>query len=100
MKANEFVKKHGLDKALEVVNRDDCIYAIAVCVYEDSLSYSVSMAYGFTLISDLKRLIDSHELVREHGSIERAKDYAQSQYTDPEVYERLNQAITNVESCL
>lgn len=50
-------------------------------------------------LCDLKRLVESHELVKEHGSLERAKMYAESVYTAPEVIVRLAQAIADVEAC-
>ena len=80
MKANEFVKKFGLEYAKHIA-------------YEDSVIL-VDLDYN-----DLKRLIESHELVKEHGTIEHAKEYANSPYTAPEVKERLKQAIADMESC-
>lgn len=81
MKANEFVKKYGWDYARERL--DYCRNARLI---------------GMEI--DLKRLVESHGLVKEHGTIERAKEYANSPYTAPEVKERLKQAIEDVESCL
>lgn len=85
MKANEFVKRFGLERAKQFVNADHTAHAL------------VFATTGVSFI-DLKRLVESWGLVREHGSIERAKDYAQSPYTAPEVSDRLNQAILDVES--
>ena len=80
MKANEFVKRFGWEYAKE--RMEYCKGARLV---------------GMEI--ELKRLVESHELVKEHGSIERVKQYADSAYTAPEVEERLNQAIADVESC-
>ena len=80
MKANEFVKKYGLEYAKHIA-------------YEDSVIL-VDLDYN-----DLKRLVESHELVKEHGNLERAKMYAESIYTAPEIVERMKQAIADVESC-
>ena len=77
MKANEFFKKVGIEAVRSYV-----------AAYEDALT------------GDLKRLVESHELVKEHGSIVRAKMYAESTYTAPEVVDRLKQAIADVESCI
>ena len=88
MKANKFVKKFGWGGAKHALN-----IACNKLEHVNYKNHAIS-------ISDLKRLVESRELVREHGSIERAKDYAQSPYTAPEVSERLNQAIADVESCL
>lgn len=99
MKANEFVKQHGFDGAYELwegsfnlFENDLCILSGSVCRLSDSEPL-------FSLC-DLKRLIESHELVKEHGTIERTKEYANSPYTAPEVKERLKQATADVESCL
>lgn len=76
MKASEFFKKVGVDAVRSYL-----------AAYEDALT------------DELKRLVESHELIKEHGSIDRAKMYAESIYTAPEVVERLKQAILDVESC-
>ena len=81
MKANEFIKKFGLEYAKHILNEDSVIL--------------VDLDYAH-----LKRLVESHELVKEHGNLERAKEYANSPYTAPEVKERLKQAIADVESCM
>ena len=80
MKANEFVKEFGWEYAKHILNEDSVILV--------DLDYK-----------RLKRLVESHELVKEHGSLERTKIYAESAYTAPEVKERLKQAIADVESC-
>ena len=49
--------------------------------------------------AELKRLIESHYLVSEHGSTKIAKEYAESTHTAPGVAERLKQAIADVEAC-
>lgn len=90
MKANEFVKKFGLDLA----KRDVQAFESGFIKREDIVEH-----YGFDILDDLKRLVESHELVMEHGSLERAKMYANSPYTAPEVKGRLKQAIADVESC-
>ena len=81
MKANEFVKENGIEKCKRIL---------------DDLT---DQGHNGGFYKDLKRLIESHELVKEHGSIERVKQYADSAYTAPEVEERLKQAIADVESC-
>lgn len=97
MKANEFVKKFGLAKARKLVQG-----------YPNTTTYKF-YNYDFekedgehdeVYLVDIKRLVESRELVKEHGTIERAKEYANSPYTAPEVKERLKQAIADVESCM
>lgn len=84
MKANEFVKKFGWSRAKREVA---LIGTIAMMCGDNDFN------------NDLKRLVESLELVFEHGSVQRAKDYADSKYTAPEIAERLKQAIADVESC-
>lgn len=79
MKANEFFKAMGLKAVKQFLENDN--------IRTKEMS------------DDLKRLVESHELVKEHGTIERAKEYANSPYTAPEVKERLKQAIADMESC-
>ena len=104
MKANEFVKKHGWDAVIEAVKTTPLDHNFQSTDLEQKLAkdgtiigfdckvYTVSHA-------EVKRLVESHELIKEHGSIDRAKMYAESIYTAPEVVERLKQAILDVESC-
>ena len=80
MKANEYIKKYGVDCAKEILAHNQDL-----------------MNIGFFI--DLKRLVESHELVFEHGSIDRAKKYADSAYTAPEIKVVLDKAIADVESC-
>ena len=79
MKANEFFKAMGINAVMQFLENDN----IRTKEMHD----------------DLKRLVESHELVKEHGNLERARIYAESMYTAPEVVERMKQAIADVESC-
>ena len=102
MKANEFVKKHGLNKAKVLLSTQGKTIANLKSEYtaeqlKEYQGYIVSN--DLMSLVDLKRLIESHELVKEHGSIVRAKMYAESIYTAPEVVDRLKKAIADVESC-
>ena len=103
MQANEFVNKYGWDKAALLLS----IQGKTIEVLKDEYNPSQLKEFQRYIVSDrlmnldkLKRLVESHELVKEHGTIERAKEYANSPYTAPEVIERLKQAIADVESCL
>ena len=106
MKANKFVKKFGWEEAAEIVCgvpekfRFKCLSN--VCWDNNTYKYSDRFKPRLSLVNmaDLKRLVESHELVKEHGSIVRAKMYAESTYTAPEVVDRLKQAIADVESCM
>ena len=50
------------------------------------------------VLDELKRLVESVYLVKEHYTLDRAKIYAASPYTAPEIKERLEQAIADYES--
>lgn len=76
MKANEFVKKFGLEYAKHILNEDSVILV--------DLDYE-----------NLKRLVESRELVEKLGGLEKAKEYVPNNYKS----ERLKQAVADVESC-
>ena len=91
MKANKFVKKFGWNEVIsELSKTQDSVVVM----------WLGSQSNDYALVKDLKRLVESHELVKEHGSIVRAKMYAESTYTAPEVVDRLKQAIADVENCI
>ena len=73
MKANEFFKKVGIDAVISYL-----------AAFEDDLT------------NDLKRLVESHELVENWGGLDDAK-FALQLVRYPE---RLKQAIADVESCM
>lgn len=79
MKANEYVKQNGWAMARK---------AVAECTY----------GYGIDL-DELKRLVESHELVMDYYGLTRAKEHAESKYTAPELKAALKQATADVESC-
>lgn len=103
MKATEFVEKYGIEFAKKwfVKNVGDTpTHQKYVNIVDGEPKGIISTAsYGGFHVDELKRLIISHELVREHFTPDRAKEYADSKYTAPEVAERLKQAIIDVEAC-
>ena len=107
MKANEFVKEHGLpytrnlvrgypnhthvtDDGRMFINENTCVSHIKVQLNE------------LVKMDDLKRLVESHELVESKGGIELSKKEVRQRsivrWVDPEV-ERLRGAIADVEAC-
>ena len=101
MKANKFMKEHGLqytrnlvrdypnhthvtDDGRMFINENTCVSHIKVQLNE------------LVKMDDLKRLVESHELVEKLGGINKAKDYVPDGYKS----EQLKQAIADVESCL
>ena len=83
MKANEFFKAMGINAVKQFLENDN----IRTKEMHD----------------DLKRLVESHELVEKLGGIETAKKELQRQsilrWINPET-ERLRVAIADVESCM
>ena len=83
MKANEYVKQNGWTMARK---------AVAECTY----------GYGIDL-ADLKRLVDSHDLVEECGGLDKAKERIalEEKLPNPNVFYMLivSGAIDDVESC-
>lgn len=86
MKANEFVKKFGIERAKQIVNADDSVHALVFATTKVSFL-------------ELKRLVESHELVMDYYGLTRSKEHAESKYTAPEIKVALKQAIEDVESC-
>lgn len=91
MKANEFVKLRGISYCKNLlIKADGCA---AIQAREDNSRVSVD---------DLKRLVESYELVEKLGGLESAKKELQRQsilrWINPET-ERLRVAIADVESC-
>ena len=87
MKANEFVKKFGLDLA----KLDVRAFESGFIEREDIVEH-----YGFDILDDLKRLVESHELVENWGGLDDAK-FALQLVRYPKC---LKQAIADVESCM
>ena len=89
MKANEFVKKFGWNDA-------------RVCILNCACPEDRWLMRHGNLVSDqdfddLKRLVESHELVGRYGTADEAKEYLPMLRMDS--YDELKQAIADVESC-
>ena len=85
MKANEFVKKHGL-----VESKKHLEWMVGVDARQD--------IHGW-FMDDLKRLVEAHEMVKDYYGLTKAKEHAESNYTAPEIKDALKQAIADVEAC-
>lgn len=72
MKANEFVKKFGLVKAIEVVKNRPPVNSSRYRARDNKYSATISTGESVSTI-DLKRLVESHELVETLGGFERVK---------------------------
>lgn len=111
MNAIEFVKKFGVKEAKRIVEyRDNHAKSTHVFKFNESCidkgvisggAYLYTKSYNDYSVSvgDLKQIIDAFDCVMEHGSVEHAKKYAESDYTAPEVKEFLLKAISLVEQC-
>ena len=92
MKANEFIKKHGLEYAKHI--------------FTDDAPLVMDLNY-----TDLKRLVESHELVESRGGLDAAKHelillqkhlnntFGYVTIITSEKIENLKQAIADVEGC-
>ena len=98
MKANEFVKKYGIEAAID-------LWCGAFDLYNNNLQILNGMVCSFPGnqflfdLVDIKRLVESHELVEKHGGLENAKDeyFSCVQNNEPASY--VAKAIFDVESC-
>lgn len=96
MKANEFVKKFGWGEAKFYLGtaREDALW-VSFDLPEHGIKDIV------IYVSDLKRLVESYELIKSCGGLEQAKAYAIDAnacgaFNDER---KLKQAIADVESC-
>lgn len=97
MKANEFVKKYSIDKAKELVY--SIINTISVNGYVCDPCFITDEGEHISY-NDLKRHVDSYELVESYGGLEKAKLRCYpAKHLTMESYHKLKQAILDVESC-
>lgn len=96
MKANGFVKKFGIEAAKD-------LWCGAFDLYNNNLQILNGMVcsisgnqFLFELI-DIKRIVESHELVDSYGGLDELKEFLSTLSTEPNDY--LKQAIADVESC-
>ena len=93
VRANEFVKKFGLEHTKYLIEDTE--------LSEFAIHSSCAGKYSMdtVCVSDLKRLVESHELVEKHGGLENAKDeyFSCVQNNEPASY--VAKAIADVESC-
>ena len=123
MKANEFIKEHGLQYTKNLVrdypNHTHVTDDGRMFINENTCAAHIKFQLGeLVRIADLKRLIESHELVESaiewHGDIVAVKNYIENVDSGLKhgVYfkcaakktkdnnDKLKQAIADVESCM
>ena len=78
MNAIQFVKEKGVDKAREVVSKHAECYMPEVFKYwsEQLQDYVLAPKYASFLVSDLKRLVDSVDLINSLGGVQEANNKA------------------------
>lgn len=81
MRANEYIKKYGIEVAKK---------AISECSY----------GYGIDLV-DLKHLVESHEYIESFGGLREAKRTFEMRHgvINLDGWDKLKLAIADVESC-
>ena len=94
MNAIKFIQQHGVEKAREVVSG-----APELAEYYSTIDgeyYRIEI--NAVNLKQLKRLVESVYLVKEHHTLDRAIEYANSQYTAPEIKVCLLDAIADYRS--
>lgn len=93
-----------------LIDDEPTYYSLDFCSYWDNCDWQdsnfrtvaeLSEAYkdGWCVdLSELKRLVESVDPVKEHYTLDRAKKYADSPYTAPELKNRLEQVIADYEA--
>ena len=100
MEAIDFIKKHGVDKAREVVDKNHECHMPEVFKYwsEQLQDFVLAPKYASCLVSDLKRLVESVDLVKRYGGIAEAKTIHNDEFWCERAFEQLEQAIADYES--
>ncbi len=117
MKANEFVKKFGWGEAKALIAKHKKSFMPRVFdMWSDELQdFVLAEKYASFDMADLKRLVESHELVAIHG-FEKSKEIVANAPSDDHFYSwtlgdsgvrdktvnigALRKAIADVESCM
>ena len=100
MNAIQFIKEHGVDKAREVVS---AYHGIPSYTFKEKTGRGYSACESVDL-DDLKRIIESVDLVDEYGGVSGTRDFI-SGYTEEQLAKpiysamlRLKQAIKDYEA--
>lgn len=108
MKANEFIKKHGWQAVIEAVKTTPVDHDFQSTDLEPKLAKDGSIIRFDCKIytishAEVKRLVESHELVESYGGLENAKgklEYFDWIPSGSWNHALLSKAIADVESCL
>ena len=106
MNAIQFIQQNGVEKAREVLSGapdgathlsdDACHYVNAD--FKPLPTHIKEQLHKLIVIEHIKRLVESVYLVKEHHTLDRAIEYANSQYTAPEIKVCLLDAIADYRS--
>lgn len=103
MKANEFFKKHGLNKAKVLLSTQGKTIANLKSEFtaEQLKEYQGYIVSGDLMsLVELKHFVESHELVESLGGLDKAKLKVRlNNAAMLETSKHLKQAIADVESC-
>lgn len=94
MNAIKFIKEHGIERAREVVEGAPELAEYYSTI--DGVYYRIEI--NAVNLKQLKRLVKSVYLVKEHYTLDRAIEYANSSYTAPEIKVCLLDAIADYKS--
>lgn len=100
MNAIQFIKEHGVDKAREVVEgAPDLATTVKPSLDFKHFMYGICEEAGgaYILLSDLKRLVESVDMLKRFGGIELSKEWILEYSSFPYRVE-LEQAIADYES--
>lgn len=112
MKATEFIKQHGIEKARECIEAANDYGGFWVNAKTLELSNLIP-SYDAVSIPSIQRLVESHELVGNFGGLKRAKRILKKSYTQFNTMvsvvwndkpfqctvQQLEQAVSDVEAC-
>lgn len=116
MNAIKFIQQNGVDKAREIIAKEQFVADLCLVTPSGNLIYYKEVKGSFPEVtdfgkvgliaddylmlelSDLKRLVESIYLVKEHYTLDRAIEYANSPYTAPEIKVCLLDAIADYKS--
>ena len=100
MNAIKFIKLYGLHSVRVTVEdaQENTHYCTESGYHSIKLDVEYEPCPDCVDLSDIKRLVESVYLVKEHHTLDRAIEYANSQYTAPEIKVCLLDAIADYKS--
>lgn len=113
MNAHKFIAEHGIDEAKRVLGSAPNFPIFGYCVltgsyiferkyanayyHNETNSWSEDYALELIILKELKQVIASIYVIKDLLTLDRARKYAESEYTAPEVADRVLKAIEDYE---